>query len=112
VQPESYGDLMFWLCRGGRSRSPLDLIGCASREHFQAIMAKIRSRWQAISAIAAGIGAPDDPDAAMGARGVDCRSDLATTWRVNKPCRVTTAPRLLRERGAARAAASSARRSR
>ena len=47
-----------------------------------------------------------------GAQGVDGRSDWATAWRGNEPCRVTTAPRLLLERGAARAAASSVRRSR
>ncbi len=59
-----------------------------------------------------GDGAPDGASAAIGAQSVDGRSDWATTWRGNEPCRVTTAPRLLRERGAARAAASSARRSR
>jgi hypothetical protein len=42
VQGAAYGDLMFWLCRGGRPWSTRSFSGCTSREDGQVITAKIR----------------------------------------------------------------------
>ena len=43
--------------------------------------------------MAAGISARDDAGATVGAQGVVCRSDLATSWRGNEPRRVVLAVR-------------------
>jgi hypothetical protein len=76
------------------------------------IKAEVEVHWQMFSALAAGIGAPDETGDAKRARCVVCRNDLAAAFRGNELRRVTTAPRLLLDGVAAPSAASTVRRSR
>ena len=87
-------------------------MGRTLRERFEAIKGDVQLCWQMFSMLATGICAPEEAIDAMSAHVVVCRSDKATAWRGNELRRVTTAPRLLRDGLAARAAASSVRTSR
>jgi hypothetical protein len=112
LQGQAYGDLMIWLCRGGRTPRFLDCPGSASRGFCWSITSQIGGRRSVKQAMASGISRLNGAGESMDAQDPNCRSSKATAQGRHKPCRVTASPsRVGRDNPAARAVASSVERS-
>jgi hypothetical protein len=108
VRSEAYGDLRSCACSGLPAWCSPGCAGSPLRLFWRPIKALLRCRGGANPAMTFGIGVIDGASVSPGAWGVDERCDKATTRCRYEPCRVTaSSSRLMLEKLAARAVASS-----